>query len=617
MKNIFLLVLTLLIAADGFGQCGADSTQVSIFITTDAWGYENYWEIVPSTNGCGNGTLYSGGNELVGCEGTAADGGYPSNTLIEVPSFCLPTGQVIDFIFVDSYGDGGAAFEVYENGSFSNAFYGAGFGNTWTVDIGNSGLPAYDSPCGALEVIPNGEGVLIDNTLCIAQAAEPVPVGGNCGIPGFWCEGDITNTAWAFFVAEPNVTYEITTCNDGEGFDTQLALFKADACLGWSSFELVAANDDMAGGCAVSDGYSSRMYASCLDAGATYYVQLDGWEGEVGVAQITVSTVNVSNELQAVFNNIRCPLIKGEIPQSSILPYFSGSGSNFECAWTGPNGFTSAEQSIYEVGPGEYSLLATDACGNNYNASFTVTLPDLWLVNTEITGTTCRATSDGSIDLSVNGASAPYTYEWEGPNGFTSDTQDVQALASGNYQITVTDNNGCENTAFLLLQPENSFNFSLGNDTSLCLNDDLLVFGPSGLFYQWQDLSTNQFFTLEADEWGLGQHALVLTATTPEGCIYADDLVVTVLECTSNSPELDGEQVRVYPNPTDGLLNMEFNSVHAALHLRLLDASGRVVAMMNASQQSRIQWNPVVAPGIYQLHVTSDTSEYITRCVIQ
>jgi hypothetical protein len=217
----------------------------------------------------------------------------------------------------------------------------------------------------------------------------------------------------------------------------------------------------------------------------------------------------------------------------------------------------------------------------------------------------------------VNGASAPYTYEWEGPNGFTSDAQDLQALASGNYQITVTDNEGCETSAFLLLQPENSFNFSLGNDTSLCINEDLLVFGPSGLFYQWQDLSTNQFFTLEADEWGLGQHALVLTATTPEGCIYADDLVVTVLECTSNSSELDGEQVRVFPNPTDGLINLEFDSVHALLHLRLLDASGRVVAMMNASQQSRIQWNPLVASGLYQLHVTADNSEYVTRCVIK
>ncbi|MFM9006025.1 MAG: hypothetical protein ACKOSR_11065, partial [Flavobacteriales bacterium] len=308
--SFFGILLFSIVSIQSLAQCGPDSTLISMYVTVDPWGEENYWEIVPTGNGCGNGTLYFGANELVGCAGTApaVDGGYPDNSLFEVPPFCLPTGQIFDLIFVDSYGDGGPVFEVYENGSFAHTYVGGGTGNTWTFEVGNSGLPPYDSPCGALEIIPNGEGVLLDNSSCVAQASEPRPAGGNCGLFGVWCEGNATNTAWAYFIAEANVTYEITTCNEGAGFDTQIALYKSEDCQGWNSFELIAANDDMAGGCGATNVYSSRIYASCLEAGSAYYIQVDGWEGAIGSAIVSVTAVDVPNTLEAIFNNIRCPI---------------------------------------------------------------------------------------------------------------------------------------------------------------------------------------------------------------------------------------------------------------------------------------------------------------------
>ena len=45
----------------------------------------------------------------------------------------------------------------------------------------------------------------------------------------------------------------------------------------------------------------------------------------------------------------------------------------------------------------------------------------------------------GSIDLSINGGVAPYVYSWQGPSGFTANTEDINALAEGKYTITVTD----------------------------------------------------------------------------------------------------------------------------------------------------------------------------------
>lgn len=52
---------------------------------------------------------------------------------------------------------------------------------------------------------------------------------------------------------------------------------------------------------------------------------------------------------------------------------------------------------------------------------------------------TITSTSTGSIDLSVTGGVATFTYSWTGPSGFTATTEDITGLAYGNYTVTVTD----------------------------------------------------------------------------------------------------------------------------------------------------------------------------------
>ena len=51
--------------------------------------------------------------------------------------------------------------------------------------------------------------------------------------------------------------------------------------------------------------------------------------------------------------------------------------------------------------------------------------------------------NNGAIDITVTGGVGTLTYAWTGPGGFTCNTEDITALAAGDYDITVTDANGC------------------------------------------------------------------------------------------------------------------------------------------------------------------------------
>ncbi|RMH01364.1 MAG: hypothetical protein D6706_01920 [Chloroflexi bacterium] len=96
-------------------------------------------------------------------------------------------------------------------------------------------------------------------------------------------------------------------------------------------------------------------------------------------------------------------------------------------------------EDIINVGAGNYSVTVTDFNNCSITGSATVGTPALMISNISVTDVTCNGGNDGAVDLNVVGGTPPYSYLW---SNFAI-TQDLNNISAGQYQVVITDANGC------------------------------------------------------------------------------------------------------------------------------------------------------------------------------
>lgn len=123
------------------------------------------------------------------------------------------------------------------------------------------------------------------------------------------------------------------------------------------------------------------------------------------------------------------------INDGSIDLSVSGGTSPYSYLWS-----TGAiTEDINGLSPGTYFVTVTDANNCTITGSTTITSPAALNIIEIISPPSCVPGNDGSIDITVLGGTAPYTYLWS--NGSTS--EDIYSLSVGTYSVTVTDLNNC------------------------------------------------------------------------------------------------------------------------------------------------------------------------------
>ena len=101
---------------------------------------------------------------------------------------------------------------------------------------------------------------------------------------------------------------------------------------------------------------------------------------------------------------------------------------------------------------GQYTLTTTDAIGCISVDEVSVNQPLLLQSGINATKISCFGTSDGILEAIGSGGTAPYSYQWlDGNVDLGQDSVIINLGPSANYQLKVTDVNGCESLAFTSL----------------------------------------------------------------------------------------------------------------------------------------------------------------------
>lgn len=139
--------------------------------------------------------------------------------------------------------------------------------------------------------------------------------------------------------------------------------------------------------------------------------------------------------LSSTTTNLSCSLANdGSINLSAI-----GGVSPLSYVWS--NGSTT--QDISNLSSGYYNVTVTDAVGQTESSTFYISEPSPIIITYSVNSTSQAGFSDGSIFTTVSGGTAPYSFSWQGPNGYSASTQDIQNLIAGTYIFYVIDDNGC------------------------------------------------------------------------------------------------------------------------------------------------------------------------------
>ncbi|HLP92518.1 MAG TPA: T9SS type A sorting domain-containing protein [Saprospiraceae bacterium] len=112
-----------------------------------------------------------------------------------------------------------------------------------------------------------------------------------------------------------------------------------------------------------------------------------------------------------------------------------------------PNAGTGAE--LNELPPGAYQLTLTDASGRQITDTILVPeapRPDLNLLATDVN---CGNPAGGSLTAVVNSGTGPFSYQWLPA---AADTAVLKKLPAGAYTLTLTDVNGCQDSATANIQ---------------------------------------------------------------------------------------------------------------------------------------------------------------------
>ncbi|MBK9400619.1 MAG: SprB repeat-containing protein [Bacteroidetes bacterium] len=295
--------------------------------------------------------------------------------------------------------------------------------------------------------------------------------------------------------------------------------------------------------------------------------------GTTAVADMGDSAISLLNSTDA--------LCFGSADGNAEVTINSGNGP-YTYQWLPSGGNASAANGLTA---GAYSVDVTDinACPSTLNV--TISEPASIVLQLSSTQAIC-GNANGSATVLANGGSGAYLYSWS--NGDLTAT--ANALAAGNYDVTVTDANGCSTSASVSVTQPSSLAVVNASTDVTCFNgsDGSASVNVNGGNAPYSYLWSNGDITSQLNNISAGSYTV--TVSDANGCSFIDvinvneapaiNLVINTVDATCGGAN---GSVQVNGNGGTGALSYLWDSGQSSTSLNGLAAGSYTVTATDAS----------------------------------
>lgn len=346
----------------------------------------------------------------------------------------------------------------------------------------------------------------------------------------------------------------------------------------------------------------TAMNTSTLDnmAAGVYYVTVS--DAATCTASDSFEIINPSIlNVDATVLHLDCPITQ----VGSLYLFANGGVAPYQFHL---NGTAVTVDTINMLNSAWYQFSVTDANGCGMSDSIFVPQSPNMVLNASIADVACKNDATGSIAITVVGGTPAYLYNWS-----TASVANVASgLADGAYRVTVTDSVGCEKVgSYVVSEPATEFTVTpmVTHASSPGASDGqislICVGGSVPYTFVWSSGATSNTLT----ELSAGTYSY--TATDSFGCERSDTL--TVVDTLTGIENISlFEQLRLYPNPTDGRLNLEIVAKDGSLvSIFLCNALGEKIRTFESNtlitEHKLFIWSMNnLSSGIYFIRIQSE-----------
>ena len=306
-------------------------------------------------------------------------------------------------------------------------------------------------------------------------------------------------------------------------------------------------------------------------SGGLYSVTVTDFQGCTASGSLNV-LVNVLPTITAGSNS---PLCIGKPVMLTSTPT-GGSGGYASFSWQGPAGYTSnAEDPVsFEANlnnSGLYSVTVTDDLGCSATSTVNVSITGVPSISTSVVGSTCAGSALTLVSTPSGGSGVYTSYNWSGPNGYTSMLEDPAPIPAGIatggiYSVTVTDNAGCSGTDSTVVTIHPLPSITAQSNSPVCENANLILSsapsGGSGVYSLFSWTGPDNYVASAQNPVGFStttasSGVYQLRVTDNRGCTATATTTVTIVPkpvatATNNGPACIGTNINLSVNLTGG-----------------------------------------------------------------